>query len=62
MIIVDFMGLHDMYVVDYQIIHYQLIKELPGEDSDRYFFLIVSERRFNEVRHDLTDDCIDLAG
>ena len=42
MVIVDFMGLRDMFVDDYQIIHYQLIKELTNEGNYHYFLLIVS--------------------
>jgi len=42
-------GLRNMFVDDYQIICYQLLKELNGENSEHYRRLIGSDKQFNEV-------------
>jgi len=54
-------GLHDMFVDDYHIIQYQLLKEMIDDDNDRYLRLIGSEKGFNDVKHALASDGIDLA-
>lgn len=51
-------ALRNMYVDDYQIICYQILKELNGEDDERYLRLIGSDKQFNEVLHALTGDGI----
>ena len=51
-------GLRDMYVDDYEMIHYQLQKEIMDEESELYRRLIGSDHHFNKVLHTLTGDGI----
>ena len=50
----EVVGLHDMFVDDYQITRYELLKELTGDDGEYYLWSIGSEKRFDKVKHAVT--------
>jgi hypothetical protein len=49
-------SLRDIFVDDYLITHYQLLKEPTDDDGEPYLRLIGSKNHFNEVKHTLIDD------